>query len=67
MDCRDCARWNAETSKCLDEKVNPPKWELAVTVSQIYGLRAICPFNDHRERLVRARKLPGITQLAPDA
>jgi hypothetical protein len=39
----------------MDGKVNPPDWETAVSVSQILGLRSICMFNDHRERLVRAR------------
>lgn len=56
MNCRDCARWDKETAKCRDGKVNPPKWELAVTVYEVMGLRAICMFNDHRERLVRATK-----------
>jgi hypothetical protein len=54
--CRDCARFDLEAEKCLDGKVNPPSWETAVTVSQVLGLRSICMFNDHRERLVRARK-----------
>ncbi|MEZ0326464.1 MAG: hypothetical protein ACAH95_11210 [Fimbriimonas sp.] len=53
--CRDCARYDLEAEKCLDGKVNPPSWEIAVTVSQVLGLRSICVFNDHRERLVRAR------------
>ncbi|HSI72793.1 MAG TPA: hypothetical protein VK934_06410 [Fimbriimonas sp.] len=56
MYCRDCARFDLEAEKCLDGKVNPPSWESAVTVSQVLGLRSICVFNDHRERLVRARK-----------
>ncbi len=55
MYCRDCARYDLDAEKCLDGKINPPSWEMAVTVSQVLGLRSICVFNDHRERLVRAR------------
>jgi len=54
--CRDCPRYDLERERCRDEKVNPPTWELAVTVSQVMGLRAICTFNDHRERLIRSRR-----------
>jgi hypothetical protein len=60
--CRDCARYDFESEKCLDGKVNPPSWELAVTVSQVLGLRSICAFNDHRERLVRARTPLGASE-----
>ena len=55
MDCRDCARFDEEARKCLDNKVNPHSWEIAVTVSQVLGLRSICVFNDYREKLVRSR------------
>jgi hypothetical protein len=54
--CRDCARFDQEAAKCLDGKVNPQSWESAVSVSQVFGLRSICMFNDHRERLVQTRK-----------
>ena len=56
MECRDCARWDAEERKCLDGKVNPHNWEAAVSVAQIFGVRAVCMFNDYRERLVQCRK-----------
>ena len=55
MYCRDCIRYEKETGKCLDGKVNPPRYEQAVSVSQVLGVRAICTFNDHRERLVSVR------------
>jgi hypothetical protein len=55
MLCKDCARYDAENRRCLDGKVNPQKWELAVEVANVIGLRTICVFNDHRERLVQAR------------
>ena len=55
MYCRDCARYDEKAQKCLDGKVNPPRYEQAVSVSQVLGLRAICAFNDHRERLVSVR------------
>ncbi|HRI42706.1 MAG TPA: hypothetical protein PLL78_08770 [Fimbriimonadaceae bacterium] len=57
MDCRDCARYEGE--RCLDEKLNPQRWEQAVQVANVFGVRSICMFNDHRERLVKARSLPG--------
>lgn len=55
MYCRDCVRYEQETEKCLDGKVNPQRYEQALAVSQTMGLRAICVFNDHRERLVSVR------------
>jgi len=55
MECRDCARWNSEDRKCLDEKINPRTWDVAVNVSQVLGLRSICIFNDYRERLIDCR------------
>ena len=55
MYCRDCHRYEKETQKCLDAKVNPLRYEQALSVSQVMGLRAICIFNDHRERLVSVR------------
>ena len=56
MECRDCARWDDERRKCRDGKVNPHRWDVAVSVSQVLGLRSICMFNDYRERLVNCRK-----------
>lgn len=56
MDCRDCARFSE--GRCLDAKVNPLRWEQAVQVANVFGVRAICTFNDHRERLVKARSMP---------
>jgi len=54
--CRDCPRYDAESERCRDGKVNPHRWEVAVSVAQTYGLRSICAFNDFRERLVRSRE-----------
>ena len=58
MYCRDCARYDFDTEKCQDGKVNPQRYEQAVSVSQVLGIRSICMFNDHRERLVSVRKVP---------
>lgn len=55
MECRDCARYDKDTAKCRDGKLNPQHWKQAVEVSQVFGLRSICVFNDYRERLVGAR------------
>ncbi len=55
MDCRDCARYDLEIKRCRDQKVNPQDWETAVNVANVLGVRAICMFNDHRERLVFSR------------
>ena len=56
MYCRDCNRYDKESKKCLDGKINPHDWDAAVSVSQIFGLRSICVFNDYRERLIRSRQ-----------
>jgi hypothetical protein len=53
--CRDCIRYDHENEKCLDGKVNPQGYEKALATSQVLGLRAICTFNDHRERLVSVK------------
>lgn len=55
MDCRDCPRFDKEKQQCLDGKVNPERYEAAFSVAKFLGLRAICVFNDHRERLVASR------------
>jgi hypothetical protein len=52
MQCRDCARFDGESGHCRDKKLNPDTWEEAVNVSRVYGIRAVCMFNDHRERLI---------------
>jgi hypothetical protein len=55
MDCRDCPRYDAEARRCRNGKVNPRDWETAVNVANVMGVRSICLFNDHRERLVQSR------------
>ena len=55
MYCRDCHRWDVESRRCLDGKVNPMSWEESVNVANVLGVRAICVFNDYRERLVGSR------------
>jgi hypothetical protein len=58
MHCRDCSRFDPELRKCRDQKVNPITWAEAVDVANVMGLRSICMFNDHREKLVVSRTLP---------
>ena len=55
MHCRDCDRFDLETRKCKDQKINPQSWGQAVDVANVLGVRSICVFNDHRERLIRSR------------
>ncbi len=55
MRCEDCTRYDSELKKCLDSKLNPQSWSAAIDVSNLMGLRVICVFNDHRERLVKCR------------
>ncbi|MFZ4506832.1 MAG: hypothetical protein ACOYON_03945, partial [Fimbriimonas sp.] len=54
--CRDCARYDEAGNKCRDRKLNPQSWDNAVSVSQMFGIRSICAFNDHRERLVASQR-----------
>lgn len=37
------------------ERVNPTRWSAAVEVANVLGVRAICPFNDFREKLLMSR------------
>ncbi|BBO23111.1 MAG: hypothetical protein QY327_08230 [Fimbriimonadaceae bacterium] len=55
MYCEDCALWDSEAAKCKNGKLNPADWGGAVSVANVYGLRAICVFNDFRERLILSR------------
>ena len=56
MNCRDCARY--VEGRCADRKLNPESWSAAVEVANVIGIRAICSFNDHRQKLVESR-MPG--------
>lgn len=55
MTCDECNRFDQESRKCLDGKLNPQRYGQAVDVANMFGLRVICVFNDHRERLVKSR------------
>ena len=55
MHCSDCPRFNEEKRTCRDGKINPEAWAMAVEASNVFGVRSICIFNDHRERLVESR------------
>jgi hypothetical protein len=56
MDCHDCPRFDIEANRCRDGKVNPRTYEQSFQIAKHIGLRAICVLNDHRERLVEARR-----------
>ena len=58
MHCQDCPRYDHEKSACKDGKLNPQYWDQAVDIANIFGARAVCVFNDHRERLLQARAAP---------
>lgn len=62
MNCEDCPRFDHDSRKCKDGKVNPRRWDQAVEVANIMGLRMICTFNDHRERLIKNRGIKGMAQ-----
>ncbi|MEZ5164098.1 MAG: hypothetical protein R2688_10215 [Fimbriimonadaceae bacterium] len=55
MNCRDCHRFDPEKETCKDGKLNPLTYEQASETLMIYGIRAICIFNDHRESLIERR------------
>ncbi|MDQ2986263.1 MAG: hypothetical protein M3R13_06015 [Armatimonadota bacterium] len=62
MRCEDCPRFDAELAVCNDRKLNPETYADAVEVIQIFGPRAICMLNDHRERMLdvwKGKCLPG--------
>lgn len=64
MHCQDCPRYDPEAQSCRDEKLNPLRWDQAVDIANIFGLRAICMFNDHRERLVDTRRVVPLSRQA---
>ncbi|MCC6687129.1 MAG: hypothetical protein IT205_09085 [Fimbriimonadaceae bacterium] len=35
--------------------MNPQSWSMAVEVANVMGIRSICAFNDHRQKLVDSR------------
>jgi hypothetical protein len=55
MDCRDCPRYDQEARKCRDGKLNPRRYSDAIEVANVWGVRAICAYNDHRPRIVSVR------------
>lgn len=57
MNCRDCPRYDLEGRVCRDGKINPQRYEQAKEAAQIFGLRSICAYNDHRERLISVRQV----------
>ncbi len=61
MHCQDCPRYDLEREACRDGKLNPARWDQAIDVVRLFGLRSVCVFNDHRERLVNAHS-PGPRQ-----
>lgn len=65
MHCQDCPRYDPDTQSCKDSKLNPMRWDQAVEIANVFGVRAVCLFNDHRERLVDTRRLVPIRQQTP--
>lgn len=59
MRCSECPRFDPDREACRDGKLNPQRWDQAVDVANLYGLRAVCVFCDHRERLIQVRGLEG--------
>jgi hypothetical protein len=61
MHCLDCARFDPDSERCLDNKVNPESWNQAIEVCNVMGVRVICSFNDYRQRILdsRCRNLTG--------
>jgi len=69
MRCPDCPRFDKERHICLDGKINPPHFSQAVEVANVMGVRSICPFSSHRERLLsgRARRTDSQARRHPGA
>ena len=66
MHCQDCPRYDQDAETCRDGKLNPLRWDQAVEVANVFGPRAVCMFNDHRERLLQSRGLgQNKVQMAP--
>jgi hypothetical protein len=58
MLCQDCPLFDPDRRRCRDGKINPQSWEIAVEAANVFGIRALCPYNDHREALARSRGRP---------
>jgi hypothetical protein len=58
MQCQDCPLFDPELRRCRDGKINPQKWEQALEAANVFGIRALCAYNDHRESLARSRGRP---------
>ena len=57
MYCQDCPRYDPEARRCRDGKLNPARYSDAVETANVYGVRAICMYNDHRQRLIQTRRV----------
>ena len=58
MNCRDCPRYDQDAHTCKDGKINPASWGQAVDAAHYFGVRAVCVFCEHRERLVACQVAP---------
>lgn len=60
MECSHCERFDPSARRCLDGKINPRHYSQALEAAKVFGPRALCVFNDHRERVLgsRTRLLP---------
>ena len=55
MNCCDCPIYDEDRQKCRDGKLNPASYGAAIEVANVFGVRAIFSFNDHKQRLVSTR------------
>ena len=55
MYCQDCPRYDPDAGRCRDGKLNPARYSDAVETANVFGVRAICMYNDHRQRLIQTR------------
>jgi hypothetical protein len=53
VECRDCPLFDESRGVCRSGKLNPASKERAAEVVSVFGVRALCVFNEQREPLVQ--------------
>ncbi len=59
MTCWQCRRYDQEARRCLDGKVNPRSKSDTFTVTELFGLQALCHYNPYRDDLAARMFFPG--------
>ena len=59
MTCWKCPRYDKDERRCREGKVNPRSKSDTFTVSELFGIQALCHYNPYRDALAERMFSPG--------